>query len=174
MSLDYYNLYLGVDPGLQGGLAMVSHEGGVITAGPLPLIKKNDKKQLDCNKLYRDLRMYVENICFAVIEHVHAMPKQGVVSTFTFGKGFGMILAILDVLEIPFHEATPQSWKKDILGASTSDKALSIEYARKVPSPRDFINIRRNLTPHDGVADAICMARYARKYYKENCRGRYE
>lgn len=174
MIADFYNLFLGIDPGLHGGLALVSHEGGVVTAGPLPLVTRKDKKHIDSLKVYQHLRMYIENIRFAAIEHVHAMPKQGVTSTFTFGKGFGMLLAVLEVLGIPYHEPTPQSWKKELFGSSTPDKAKSIEYAKSVPMPRDFIHIKRNLQPHDGVADAICLARFARKYHKEHHRGRYE
>ena len=174
MKPDYYNLYLGIDPGLQGALAFVSHEGDVISASPLPTRTIRDKKQIDSANLYHMIKAYVDNIRFTSVEHVHAMPKQGVVSTFSFGKGFGMILSILEVLNLRYNEPTPQAWKKDILGQSTPDKAKSLAYAMSVPMKRDFVHIRRGLTPHDGVADAICLARYARKYYKENLRGRYE
>jgi hypothetical protein len=37
----------------------------------------------------------------AVIENVHSMPKQGVSSTFKFGRAFGSIVACVQVKMVP-------------------------------------------------------------------------
>lgn len=167
MIRDFYNLYLGIDPGLQGGFALISQDSKVIMASPLPLSTIDEKKSINSLLLYDHLKRYVEHIKYGAIELVHSMPKQGVVSTFTFGKGFGAILSVLEILKIHHIQVPSQKWKKEILGEVTSDKEKSIVYAQSLETNREYINIRRNFKPHDGVAEAICLGMYARKIGKD-------
>jgi hypothetical protein len=46
-----------------------------------------------------------------VVESVHAMPKQGVSSTFKFGVGVGIIHGIAGALRLPLTLVTPSQWK---------------------------------------------------------------
>ena len=48
----------------------------------------------------------------AVIEKVHAMPAQGVSSSFRFGQALGVIEGVLGALTIATEYVTPQMWKK--------------------------------------------------------------
>jgi len=97
------DLFIGIDPGKAGGIAA--------TTGVLSLASK-------CPETIADMAIFLDSLTdmgqrpFAVIEKVHSMPKQGVVSTFTFGKGYGSWLGILSALKIPYIEVTPQSWMK--------------------------------------------------------------
>jgi len=54
------------------------------------------------------LDMKVERM---VIENVHAMPKQGVSSTFKFGQGVGIIHGVAGALRLPLTLVTPNQWK---------------------------------------------------------------
>jgi Holliday junction resolvasome RuvABC endonuclease subunit len=47
-----------------------------------------------------------------IIERVGAMPKQGVSSTFKFGKAYGVAIGVVAALKIPVHFVTPGTWKK--------------------------------------------------------------
>lgn len=47
----------------------------------------------------------------AVVENVHAMPKQGLSSTFRFGMGCGIIHGVCGALRLPMVLVTPSSWK---------------------------------------------------------------
>src|SRR4029077_3369377 len=58
------------------------------------------------------------------VERVHAMPKQGVSSTFKFGKGVGIIHGVAGALRLPVTLVTPTQWKA--FHSLPSDK----EYAR--------------------------------------------
>lgn len=51
-------------------------------------------------------------ICY--LEQVHAMPGQGVSSTFTFGQGYGFLRGVLLTLDIPVVDVSPQKWMKTI------------------------------------------------------------
>ena len=52
--------------------------------------------------------MKVERI---VVENVHAMPKQGVSSTFKFGMGVGIIHGVAGALRLPLTLVSPNQWK---------------------------------------------------------------
>jgi crossover junction endodeoxyribonuclease RuvC len=52
--------------------------------------------------------MRVEHL---VVENVHAMPKQGVASTFKFGMGVGIIHGVAGALRLPLTLVSPTHWK---------------------------------------------------------------
>jgi crossover junction endodeoxyribonuclease RuvC len=52
--------------------------------------------------------MKVERV---VVENVHAMPLQGLSSTFKFGMGVGIIHGVAGALRLPLTLVTPQQWK---------------------------------------------------------------
>ncbi|MBF0410956.1 MAG: hypothetical protein HQM10_26670 [Candidatus Riflebacteria bacterium] len=99
---------IGIDPGQQGGIAIFEEDEMKTMA--MPLIGK----EIDIAKI----REYIFSSAKpdkAVIEKVHAMPKQGVSSTFTFGKGYGELIGLLKAFGIPYIEVSPMQWKKKVL-----------------------------------------------------------
>lgn len=50
-------------------------------------------------------------VTHVVIEQVHAMPKQGVSSTFKFGMGCGIIRGVTGALRLSTTLVTPGQWK---------------------------------------------------------------
>lgn len=147
---------LGLDPGISGAYALIDDHDLIVE--PFPLAGK----QLDLAELYREWRTLDPEI--AVIESVHAMPKQGSVSTFTFGRGLGQIEGVLAALEIRREYVTPQAWKKLVLAGTAKDKPAAVEYAtRAFPAARLVQPGCRK--PHDGMADAICLAEYGRRTF---------
>ena len=46
-----------------------------------------------------------------VVENVHAMPRQGVSSTFKFGLGVGIIHGVAGALRLPLTLVAPTQWK---------------------------------------------------------------
>ena len=46
------------------------------------------------------------------VENVSALPKQGVASTFKFGRAFGTILATVQLSGLRLELVTPRTWKK--------------------------------------------------------------
>ena len=145
---------IGFDPGAKGGLAFLSD---VVSAYPMPLAGK----ELDIPEI-TDLILSYPEISLAVVEKCHAMPGQGTVSMFNFGKGYGTLLGILGALKIPTILVIPQAWKKVILAGTKKDKDAAIEYVRmKYP---DFpVILPRCRKPHDGICDAICLAEYGKR-----------
>ncbi len=141
-------MIVGVDPGLKGGLAL--HDIVV----PMPV---QDGKI--CG-IFLSGYLRPVNQRVAYVEKVGAMPKQGVVSMFNFGFGCGTIEGVLLALGYIVRYVTPQRWKKVVLGTEyTHDKEGAIAFCRKHYPNVDLIRPRCR-TPHDGMADAICIREY--------------
>lgn len=98
---------------------------------------------------------------FCIVEHVNAMPGQGVTSCFSFGQNFGFILGLLTAFRIPFELARPQRWKREF--GCTSDKNTSIAVAKRLFPDVDLRRTPQCKKPHDGVCEALLMAEYARR-----------
>lgn len=142
-------MIVGIDPGLKGGIA-IDNEHVV----PMPV---HDGKICAIS-----LRGYLHhpNLRIAYVEKVGAMPKQGVVSMFNFGFGCGIIEGVLLALGYTVHYVTPQKWKKAILGTEyTHDKDGAIAYCEYNYPDIGLIQPRCR-TPHDGMADSICIRQY--------------
>ncbi len=148
-------IIVGIDPGIGGGIAVLDTEKQILCATAMPVTtnKKTKKSEYDIARIAGLLaRNRPDKIA---LESVHAMPKQGVTSMFTFGKGYGILLGIIGTLGIPLTLVTPRVWKrKYTLG---SDKNLSRERASEIfPRCSQFWKLKK----HDGLAEAALLAHY--------------
>lgn len=148
---------IGIDPGLDGALVVVRN-GRVVA--------QYCTRDL-CPDGYVAERMdaLVSEWCglhlvdVAVLERVSARPGEGVSSTFKFGFGYGLWRGILAGRVSTVIEPTPQSWQKVVLRDIPGEgKARSIARAAQVAG-LDLTPGRRR-KPHDGLADATCLAIY--------------
>lgn len=97
------------------------------------------------------------------LEHVHAMPKQGVSSMFSFGVNFGFIQGVLMAFGMPYELVTPQKWKKEF--SVTAEKNTSIEVAKRLFPNADLMRTSRCKKENDGIAEALLLAEYARRKF---------
>ena len=144
-------IYIGVDPGKNGGIAIIDSDGVIA----FPFSEERLLIELD------GIAQEYECICY--LEHVHAMPKQGVSSTFNFGMNFGFIQGVLKAYEIPYELVTPQKWKKEF--SCTSDKNTSIEVCKRLFPNVNLKATERCRKDHDGMAEALLIAEYGRRHY---------
>lgn len=145
-------IYIGIDPGKNGGIAFINEFDEIIQLLPFSddaLIQsiKNCSSDMKCT-----------------LEHVHAMPKQGVSSTFNFGMNFGFIQGVLKAYSIPYELVTPQKWKKEF--SCTSDKNTSIDVCKRLFPTVNLKKTERCKKDHDGMAEALLMAEYGRRHFK--------
>ena len=158
---------IGIDPGKKGCLVII---GDMDIQGTFFDWPKND----DIQTYFDNIAGYIENelqwktIGLAAIERVHAMPKQGVSSMFSFGMNYGMWLAFLSIYHIPFITVPPQTWMKGL-----------ISKADGVDTKAQVYTAAKRLFPHatltgpkggrlDGRADALMIAYYARQRMPNN------
>lgn len=143
----------GIDPGLKGAIAFHYPRAERTIALPLPV----SGGEIDGNTFAQLLKEYQPDL--VVVEKVASMPGQGVSSTFTFGKGYGVLLGVLSGLGISTELVTPQAWKKAVLAGSTKDKDVAIAYCRRV-YPSVSLVLPGCRKPHDGIADSLCIMTY--------------
>ena len=142
--------YLGIDPGAHGGFA-VMQDGVIVTY--MEFSKPEFVNSID----YLSRQQEKTKCC---LEKVHAMPKQGSVSMFNFGVSYGWLKGVLDAKEIAYQEIPPQTWKKEF--GLNSKKEKSIEVCRQL-FPEANLVPHNHRTAHDGIAEALLMAEYARR-----------
>ncbi len=113
----------GFDPGKSGAFSFYFQAAPeMIAAEDFPLVNG----EIDAATLADRLRQMRPD--FAIIERVGAMPKQGVSSTFNFGKSYGVLLGVVAALQIPSALVTPGTWKRAFkLGADKEEaRALAL------------------------------------------------
>lgn len=149
-------IYIGIDPGKNGGIAVIQ-----------TYINQTQKVGVKCYSdedllsILEDAKTCLQAICY--LEQVHAMPKQGVSSTFNFGMNFGFIQGVLKAYGIPYELVTPQKWKKEF--SCTSDKNTSIEVCKRLFPNVNLKATERCKKDHDGMAEALLIAEYGRRHY---------
>jgi crossover junction endodeoxyribonuclease RuvC len=102
--------YIGIDPGSVSGCMTLIH---LDDKGNIHYIETIEFAKHTTFEWYQKLKANSENEqCLAILEKVHSMPQQGVVSVGTFMKHVGHVEMALLALGIPFKEVTPQAWMK--------------------------------------------------------------
>ena len=111
-------IFVGIDPGLSGGIAFYDDAlPDRAEAFDLPVVAKViDGRNLAALITRHGARK-------AIIENVHSMPKQGVASTFTFGRSFGTAIGIIEGLGLPVTYVAPTKWKKHFGLDSDAEKS---------------------------------------------------
>ena len=139
--------FIGIDPGVSGGIAVVSDTGTLLSVSKMP-------------ETERDLYEHLGALSFfagglkATLEYVRAMPKMGAASMFQFGRGYGAIRMALVARDIPFDEATPLKWQNAMGCLTHGDKNISKRRAQEL-----FPGVK---VTHAN-ADALLIAEYARR-----------
>ena len=94
--------YIGIDPGVSGGIAGVDESGDIVFAVKMP------DSALGILTVLRQRGGHA----IGLLEFVHATPQMGVRSAFTFGHGVGRLEASLEATGIPYSEIAPAKWQK--------------------------------------------------------------
>ena len=149
-------LVLGIDPGSTGGLAIVENNNNtlphIVLALRMPTVTIYGKKIIDTKKIAKELENH--SIDVSIIEKVHAMPRQGVTSSFQFGRNFGGIETLSYIFSKRVDYVAPAIWKK-YLGLGTSKKE-SLDLARLKFGDSDLWSLKSN----DGIAEAALLTLY--------------
>ena len=148
----------GIDPGKSGGIVVLDLQTkGIEYLGPLPYIGGD----VAVHELQDILASCGSSVTDCFIERVHAMPNQGVVSMFTFGKGFGRLTATAELACNAVLLVRPQDWKKQA-GLSGKKKEAAVElFLQEQPQYKGEFN-KATLS---GIADAYFIAKYGANSY---------
>ena len=150
-------LYIGIDPGLTGAVAILDQAGEVVLVADLPIIRDLSLAWIDGSSMQSLILGALDGRrAVAMIERVSSMPGQGIASSFLFGVGFGSVLSVLQAMTIPLHFVTPAVWKRSY--GLSKDKQASLHKARLM-----FPNAELHLAKHNGRCEALLIAEYTRR-----------
>ena len=150
-------LFCGVDPGFQGGLALI--DGNLSLAGlcDMPLRDIGGRHEVDGTKLAEILREWAPD--FVVLEKVWGRAHEGGKSAFSFGKCSGTIVGCLSALGIEYVEVAPSTWMSALLKDRPEEgKARSLAWAKEHFPDAELETKRHRML--DGRSDAIGLAFY--------------
>lgn len=139
-------IYIGIDPGAGGGIAQVSESGHYVSACRMPATDSDILSAL--SQLAGGGR--------AILERVRSSPQMGVVSAFTFGRGYGALRMALAASGIPYDEVNPAVWQRTMGCLTKGDKNVSKRRAQEL-----FPEVR---VTH-AISDALLLAEFARRVF---------
>ena len=137
---------------MTGALALIDQHGNLIGTGDVLSVEGRP----DGYHLAGEIRNFKAEfgIAMAVVENVASMPKQGVSTTFKFGRAAGYMEMAIQALQIPMDLITPSQWKAK-LHMTGKDKDFPRTWCkRRWPTVLDFDAKGKG----QARADAACIA----------------
>jgi hypothetical protein len=141
---------LGVDPGANGGIAWITDGKACVEKMPDTL---QDLWELICD-IHPNRLCEKQPPIKAYIEQVSSSPQMGVVSAFSFGRGYGNLEMALTAAAIPFERVRPQVWQEALGCMTKGDKNVSKRKAQELFPDRKITH---------ATADALLIAHYGTK-----------
>jgi hypothetical protein len=172
-------IFIGIDPGLNGAMAVLNPDlpHNYVQDTPYVEVMGKTKTKKGNLKIKREYfvsemakmlepysKIHFENV-IVVIENVHSMPGEGVSAAFSFGKGLGLWEGIIAAYRLRYEKITPQRWKKAMLDGMGKEKDASrLQAQRLFPDLAEHLKLKK----HHGRGDAILMAEFMRRTYRSN------
>ena len=160
-------LIIGIDPGISGSICFLDN-GKILDVIEMPIMTdgKKNKKQVNGSQVYNEItkriKQFEKNQIRVVIEHVSAMPGQGVTSMFNFGQSFGILKGICTAMQLPMYFVRPTKWKK-YFNLLNSEKDASRTRAIEI---FPFFSSQLSRKKDSNKADAILIASFYHETYK--------
>ena len=160
-------LIIGIDPGISGSICFFEN-GKIIDVIEMPTMTegKKNKKQVNGSQIYNEILKRInidgKQDIRVIIEHVTAMPGQGVTSMFNFGQSFGILKGICSALQLPMYFVRPAKWKK-YFNLLNSEKDASRTRAIEI---FPYFSAQLSKKKDSNKADAILIASFYYETYK--------
>ena len=152
-------IIFGIDPGISGAISILENKK-VIEVFDMPTMidGKKNKRQVNGAQVTNIIkeRLNMDRDTVVVVEHVNAMPGQGVTSMFNFGQSFGVIKGVCSALGIPIYFVRPTKWKKHFKLIKTNKDASRTKVIEVYPEISSKLSRKKDANK----ADAILIARY--------------
>ena len=161
-------LIIGIDPGISGSICFLDN-GKILDVIEMPIMTdgKKNKKQVNGSQVYNEItkriKQFEKNQIRVVIEHVSAMPGQGVTSMFNFGQSFGILKGICSAMHLPVYYVRPAKWKK-YFNLINSEKDASRTRAIEI---FPYFSSQLSKKKDNNKADAILIASFFYETYKK-------
>lgn len=126
-------MILGIDPGNTGAIAWLDEHGDLTSVMDMPTMQMKvggrSVNRLSPPLLAEALEDPLSRRLTAFVEEVHAMPKQGVSSSFNFGFSYGCVHGALAGWGYRIETIRPPEWRKlaGVRGGKDGSRARAIQ-----------------------------------------------
>ena len=152
-------IIIGIDPGINGAISIIENKKIIeVYDTPTMIDGKKNKRQINgaqVTNIIKDMLNGGKEVV-VVVEHVNAMPGQGVTSMFNFGQSFGVIKGICAALNLPIYFVRPAKWKKHFNLIKTNKDASRTKVIEVYPEISSKLHRKKD----SNRADAILIALY--------------
>lgn len=160
-------LWIGVDPGKKGAIAVIGegilHGGAVV---PMPVIS-GDRDEYDIVTIVGELAR-VSRPCTVTLEKGQPLPPKMGGSSANFWRGYsrGLFEGIIATIGLPLRVVSPREWQKVMhQGTSGEDlKQRSIQAAQRYYPGVSLRRTDRCRTLDHNMAEALLLADYGRRF----------
>jgi crossover junction endodeoxyribonuclease RuvC len=152
-------IIIGIDPGISGAISILENKKILeVYDTPTMIDGKKNKRQINSAQVTNIIKERLKDgkEIAVVVEHVNAMPGQGVTSMFNFGQSFGVIKGICAALSLPIYFVRPTKWKKHFNLIKTNKDASRTKVIEAYPGISDKLHRKKD----SNRADAILIALY--------------
>ena len=162
-------LIIGIDPGISGAICFME-DGKITDVIEMPSMAegKKNKKQVNSSQIFNEIsskiKNYNKNEVKVVIEHVTAMPGQGVTSMFNFGQSFGILKGICSSMQLPMYFVRPAKWKKYFNLINSQKDASRTKAIEIFP----YFSQQLSKKKDSNKADAILISSFYYETYKKD------
>lgn len=154
---------IGIDGGISGAICVLQDDK-ICELFTMPIRDSgNGRNEYDVEKLVEFFSSYKD--ATVILEKAQYTPQLGGISSFSFGKSYGLMIGLLTALKIRFHIVAAKSWQKEMFeGQSASNtKAASEIIARRLYPNESFTATEKSKKTHSGMTDAALIATYGRR-----------
>jgi crossover junction endodeoxyribonuclease RuvC len=147
-------LFLGIDIGAAGAIALLNTDGALVSVEDMPVLTDGPKGRRSVNAPLLASIIFKSHADHAFVEFVGARPGEGAVGAFAFGRSRGVVEGVLGAAGIPCAFIAPSAWKRAVGLSLASKDAARSEAIRRWPNHADlFARVK-----DDGRAEACLIA----------------
>jgi hypothetical protein len=156
-------LYLGIDPGRHGALALVDSEAKIVEMRIMPVFAD----RVDPKGLFNLIQSLTKDKDVLVtLEKPIAMPRQSSVSTLSTGINFAYCEMALASLGLAYELVPPKKWQTEMhsgIDGRIDPKVRSALKCQRLFGLDQFMRTERSKKPHDGLVDAVLIAIFGQR-----------
>ena len=158
-------IIIGIDPGITGAISVLENKKVIeVYDTPTMIDGKKNKRQVNGAQVTNIIKenLNKDKEVAVVVEHVNAMPGQGVTSMFNFGQSFGVIKGICSALSLPIYFVRPAKWKKHFNLIKTNKDASRTKVIQIYPEISSKLSRKKD----SNKADAILISSFFHNTYQ--------
>lgn len=162
-------IFIGIDPGLDGGIALNCY--GNLTCTVVPTIKVGKGREIDVMAIQSMINRWPterDDLTFIIEEaSKHSPGKLALCSTW---YTYGCLITLLKINKVKYETVRPLKWQKTFWtkpkmanGQKFDTKAAALLAAGRIWPDKTWLATGRCTKPHDGMIDAALISEYGRR-----------